>query len=43
MSAIEYNNLLFKTSHGQRLNELNVGRQLLVMCRGKGDEDEPME
>ena len=33
MSAIEYNNLLFKTS--QRLNELNVGRQLLVMCRGK--------
>ena len=32
MSAIEYNNLLFKTS--QRLNELNVGRQLLVMCRG---------
>ena len=28
MSAIEYNNLLFKTS--QRLNELNVGRQLLV-------------
>ena len=33
MSAIEYNNLLFKVS--QRLNELNVGRQLLVMCRGK--------
>ena len=33
MSAIEYNNLLFKTS--QRLNELNVGRQFLVMCRGK--------
>ena len=33
MSAIEYNNLLFKIS--QRLNELNVGRQLLVMCRGK--------
>ena len=32
MSAIEYNNLLFKIS--QRLNELNVGRQLLVMCRG---------
>ena len=41
MSAIEYNNLLFKTS--QRLNELNVGRQSLVMCRGKWDEDEPME
>ena len=41
MSAIEYNNLLFKTS--QRLNKLNVGRQLLVMCRGKWDEDEPME
>ena len=33
MSVIEYNNLLFKVS--QRLNELNVGRQLLVMCRGK--------
>ena len=33
MSTIEYNNLLFKIS--QRLNELNVGRQLLVMCRGK--------
>ena len=33
MSAIEYNNLLFKVS--QRLNELNVGRQLLIMCRGK--------
>ncbi|CAH3017464.1 unnamed protein product [Porites evermanni] len=33
MSAIEYNNLLFKIS--QRLNELNVGRRLLVMCRGK--------
>ena len=33
MSAIEYNNLLFKTS--QRLNELNLSRQLLVMCRGK--------
>ena len=33
MSAVEYNNLLFKIS--QRLNELNVGRQLLVMCRGK--------
>ena len=33
MSAIEYNNLLFKVS--RRLNELNVGKQLLVMCRGK--------
>ena len=33
MSTIEYNNLLFKIS--QRLNELNVGRQLLAMCRGK--------
>lgn len=33
MSAIEYNDLLFKVS--QRLNELNVGRRLLVMCRGK--------
>ena len=32
MSAIEYNNLLFKIS--QRLNELNVGRQLFAMCRG---------
>lgn len=44
MSAIEYNNLLFKTS--QRLNELNVGRQLLVMCRGKVetlDEETLME
>ena len=33
MSVIEYNNLLFKIS--QRLNELNVGRRLLVMCREK--------
>ena len=33
MSAIEFNDLLFKVS--QRLNELNVGRRLLVMCRGK--------
>ena len=33
MSAIEYNDLLFKVS--QRLNELNVDRRLLVMCRGK--------
>ena len=33
MSVIEYNDLLFKVS--QRLNELNVGKRLLVMCRGK--------
>ena len=33
MSIIEYNDLLFKVS--QRLNELNVGKRLLVMCRGK--------
>ena len=33
MSAVEYNNLLFKIS--QRLNGLNVGEQLLAMCRGK--------
>ena len=33
MSVVEYNNLLFKIS--QRLNELRVGKQLLVMCRGK--------
>ena len=33
MSAIEYNNLLFKVS--QRFNELNAGKQLLFMCRGK--------
>ena len=31
MSAIEYNNLLFKTI--QRLNESNVGEQLRFMCR----------
>ena len=33
MSVIECNDLLFKVS--QRLNELNVGKRLLVMCRGK--------
>ena len=33
MSVIEYNDLLFKVS--RRLNELNVGKRLLVMCRGK--------
>ena len=33
MSVIEYNDLLFKVN--QRLNELNVGKRLLVMCRGK--------
>ena len=33
MSVIEHNDLLFKVS--QRLNELNVGKRLLVMCRGK--------
>ena len=33
MSVIEYNDLLFKVS--QRLNELNVGKRLLVRCRGK--------
>ena len=33
MSVVEYNDLLFKVS--QRLNELNVGKRLLVMCRGK--------
>ena len=31
MSKIEYNNLLFQIS--QRLDELNVRRQLLIMCR----------
>ena len=35
MSNIEYNNLLFQIS--RRLDELNVRRQLLVMCRGKVD------
>ena len=33
MSAEEYNSLLFEIS--QRLDELNVGRKLLVICRGK--------
>ena len=33
MSAVEYNSLLFEIS--QRLDELNVGRKLIVMCRGK--------
>ena len=33
MSVIEHDDLLFKVS--QRLNELNVGKRLLFMCRGK--------
>lgn len=33
MSAVEYNSLLFEIS--QRLDNLDVGRKLLVMCRGK--------
>ena len=33
MSSFEYNSLLFNIS--QRLDELNVGRKLLVICRGK--------
>ena len=33
MSALEYNSLLFEIS--QRLDDLNEGRKLLVMCRGK--------
>ena len=33
MSAVEYNSLLFEIS--QRLDDLDVGRKLLVMCRGK--------
>ena len=33
MSAVEYNRLIFEIS--QRLDELNVGRKLIVMCRGK--------
>lgn len=33
MSKIEYNNILFQIS--RRLEELNVRRQLLAMCRGK--------
>ena len=33
MSAVEYNSLIFEIS--QRLDELNVGKKLIVMCRGK--------
>ena len=33
MSAVEYNSLIFEIS--QRLDELNVERKLIVMCRGK--------
>ena len=33
MSAVGYNSLLFEIS--QRLDDLNEGRKLLVMCRGK--------
>ena len=33
MSEFEYNNLLFQIS--QRLDNINAGRQLLVICRGK--------
>ena len=33
MSAVEYNSLIFEIS--QRLDELNVGRKLIVMCRWK--------
>ena len=33
MSAVEYNSLIFEIS--QRLDELNVGGKLIVMCRGK--------
>ena len=33
MSAVEYNSLIFEIS--QRLDELSVGRKLIVMCRGK--------
>ena len=33
MSAVEYNSLLFEIS--QRLDDLNVGKKLLVLCRGK--------
>ena len=33
MSAIEYYGLIFEIS--QRLDELNVGSKLIVMCRGK--------
>ena len=33
MSDVEYNSLIFEIS--QRLDELNVRRKLIVMCRGK--------
>ena len=33
MSAVEYHSLLFEIS--QRLDDLNVGKKLLVLCRGK--------
>ena len=44
MSEFEYNNLLFQIS--QRLDNINVGKQLLVICRGKlaarsGEENIP--
>lgn len=44
MSEYEYNNLLFEIS--QRLDNINVGKQLLVICRGKlaarrGEENIP--
>lgn len=34
MPEMEYNNLLYQISK-LRLDEMNVGEQLLVMCRGK--------
>ena len=44
MSEFEYNNLLFQIS--QRLDNINAGKQLLVICRGKlaahrGEENMP--
>ena len=33
MSAVEYNSLIFEI--GQRLDKLNLGRKLIIMCRGK--------
>lgn len=33
MSEVEYNNLLYQIS--KRLDELDVGDQLLFLCRGK--------
>ena len=33
MSVVEYNSLLFEIS--QRIDELNVGRKLVIMCREK--------